>query len=94
MVFKAFKILWVGRREDARWRSARGKAMTPLAFAERILPRASDLWVQASLDYKQRLQVLFFPEGIAYDGNRFNRTAATRHFSTIWRRLKVLMKEW
>jgi hypothetical protein len=27
-----------------------------LAFAERVLPRASDLWVQASLDYKQRLQ--------------------------------------
>src|SRR6185503_6586026 len=48
-----------------------------LAFAERILPRASDLWVQASLDYKQRLQALFFPEGIAYDGSRFNRTAAT-----------------
>ena len=48
-----------------------------LAFAERILPRASDLWVQASLDYKQKLQQLFFPEGIAYDGNRFNRTAAT-----------------
>jgi hypothetical protein len=33
-----------------------------------------DLWVQASLDYKQRLQQLFFPEGIAFDGNRFNRT--------------------
>jgi hypothetical protein len=33
--------------------------------------------VQASLDYKQRLQSLFFPEGIAFDGNRFNRTAAT-----------------
>jgi hypothetical protein len=48
-----------------------------LAFAERVLPRASDLWVQASLDYKQRLQQLFFPEGIAYDGNRFNRTRAT-----------------
>ena len=31
----------------------------------------------ASLDYKQRLQQLFFPEGIASDGNRFNRTAAT-----------------
>jgi DNA invertase Pin-like site-specific DNA recombinase len=27
-----------------------------LAFAERILPRAADLWVQASLDYRQRLQ--------------------------------------
>ena len=48
-----------------------------LAFAERILPRASDLWVQASLDYQQRLQLSFFPEGIAFDGNRFNRTAAT-----------------
>jgi len=48
-----------------------------LAFAERILPRASDLWVPASLDYKQRLQTLFFPEGIAYNGNRFNRTAIT-----------------
>ncbi len=48
-----------------------------LAFAERILPRASDLWVQASLDYKQRLQQLFFPEGIAHDGIRFNRTAVT-----------------
>jgi hypothetical protein len=33
--------------------------------------------VQASLDYKQRLQQLFFPEGIAFDGNRFNRTAIT-----------------
>ena len=48
-----------------------------LAFAERILPRASDLWVQASLDYRQRLQALFFPEGIAHDGIRFNRTAVT-----------------
>ena len=51
-----------------------------LAFAERILPRASDLWVQASLDYKQRLQQLFFPDGIAFDGNRFNRTGATAPF--------------
>ena len=48
-----------------------------LAFAERILPRASDLWVQASLDQQQRLQQLFFPKGTAFDGNRFNRTAAT-----------------
>ena len=48
-----------------------------LAFAERVLPRAADLWVQASLDQKQRLQQLFFPEGIGFDGNRFNRTTAT-----------------
>ena len=50
-----------------------------LAFPECIRPRASDLCVQASLDYKQRLQQqqMFFPEAIAYDGNRFNRTAVT-----------------
>jgi hypothetical protein len=48
-----------------------------LAFTERILPRAPDLWVQATLDYKQRLQQLSFPEGVAFDGHRFNRTAAT-----------------
>jgi site-specific DNA recombinase len=51
-----------------------------LAFAERVLPSASDLWVQASLDQKQRLQQLFLPEGIAFDGNQFNRTATTAPF--------------
>jgi hypothetical protein len=66
-----------------------------LAFAERILPRASDLWVQASVDYKQRLQQLFFPEGIAFDGIRFNRyRPQRRHFSTTRRRPRVLMKRW
>jgi hypothetical protein len=35
------------------------------------------VWVQASLDDKQRLQLLSFPDGIAYDGNRFNRTTVT-----------------
>jgi hypothetical protein len=54
-----------------------------LAFAERILPRASDLRVQASLDDKQRLQALFFPEGIAFDGNQYNRTAATATFQLL-----------
>jgi len=37
MVFKAFEILWVGRGEDARWRSARGKAMTPLMIVVGVL---------------------------------------------------------
>ena len=48
-----------------------------LAFAERILPRASDLWVQASLNQRQRFQQLFFPDGIAFDGNRFIGTGVT-----------------
>src|SRR5437870_5179106 len=48
-----------------------------LAFAERVLPRAADLWVQALLDQRQRFQQLFFPDGIAFDGNRFVRTGVT-----------------
>ena len=35
------------------------------------------LAIRITVSYKQRLQLLFFPEGIAYDGNRFNRTAVT-----------------
>ena len=49
------------------------------AFAERVLPRAADLWVQASLEQRQRFQQLFFPDGIAFDGNGVVRTAAYGH---------------
>jgi DNA invertase Pin-like site-specific DNA recombinase len=48
-----------------------------LAFAERVLPRASDLWVQASLERRQRFQQLFFPDGIAFDGKGFVGTRVT-----------------
>ena len=48
-----------------------------LAFAERILPRSADMWVQASLDQKQKLQTLLFPDGIELNGIRFNRTGVT-----------------
>ncbi len=52
-------------------------AGAPWRFAERVPLRAADLWVQASLDQRQRLQQLFCPEGIAFDGNGFVRTAVT-----------------
>ncbi|HMF99465.1 MAG TPA: hypothetical protein VKE96_34430 [Vicinamibacterales bacterium] len=50
-----------------------------LAFAERVLPSAPNLWVRSSLAQKQRLQHVFFPDGIRFDGkkacwNRRNRT--------------------
>ena len=35
--------------------------------------------MQASLNQKQRLQQLFFTDGIAFDGKRFIRTAVTTH---------------
>jgi len=48
-----------------------------LAFAERVLPRAADLWVQASLEQRQRFQQLFVPDGIAFDGKGFVGTGVT-----------------
>jgi len=48
-----------------------------LAFAEEVLPSASKLWTHASLDQRQRLQQVFFPEGIRYGRDGFNRTAVT-----------------
>jgi hypothetical protein len=48
-----------------------------LAFAERVLPSASNLWVQSSLNQKQRLQQLFFPEGVRFDGKKLVGTGLT-----------------
>ena len=41
-----------------------------LGFAERVLPSASNLWVQSSLAQKQRLQQVFFPDGVRFDGKK------------------------
>jgi len=48
-----------------------------VAFAERVLPSASNLWVQSSLNQKQRLQQLFFPDGMRFDGKRIVGTGTT-----------------
>jgi hypothetical protein len=45
--------------------------------------------VQASLDQRHRFEQLFFPEGIAFDGNRFVRTAATAPASSYLREIET-----
>ena len=47
-----------------------------LAFAEHLLTNAARLWMEASLEQKQRLQHVFFPEGLRFDGQEFG-TAVT-----------------
>jgi hypothetical protein len=51
-----------------------------LAFAEEVLPSAAHLWTHASLDQRQRLQQVFFAEGIGCLGNQLNRTTVTTPF--------------
>src|SRR6478672_7814569 len=39
--------------------------------------RSAALWVQSSLEQRQRFQQLFFPDGIPFDGKGFVRTGVT-----------------
>ncbi len=65
-----------------------------LAFAERVLPRAADLWVQASLDQRQRFQQLFFPDGIAFDGRALLEPPQPLRRSTTCSRCRLGLKVW
>jgi hypothetical protein len=51
--------------------------------------RAADLWVQASLEQRQRFQQLFFPDGISFDGNGFVGTAATAPAFSYLREIRI-----
>ena len=53
------------------------KGGSPGVRRTRVVPRAADLWVPASLEQRQRFQQPFFPDGIAFDGNRFVCTGVT-----------------
>jgi hypothetical protein len=48
-----------------------------LVFAERVLPSVLNLWIQSSLDQKERLQQAFFPDGIRFDGTKLVGTGTT-----------------
>jgi hypothetical protein len=50
-----------------------------LAFAEHLVTHSGRLWLEAGLDQRQRLQKLFFPEGLIYEGEEF-RTPLTCPF--------------
>jgi hypothetical protein len=70
------------------------RGVFPPALAERVLPRAADVWVQASLEQRQRFQQLFFPDGISFDGNGFVGTRATAPAFSYLRAIEVQMKGW
>jgi site-specific DNA recombinase len=50
-----------------------------LEFAERLVSDPAQLWIEASLDQKQRLQAVFFPEGVTFTNQGFG-TGATNSF--------------
>ena len=65
-----------------------------LAFAECVLPSASKLWVQSSLAQKQRLQQVFFPDGVRFDGKRLVGTGTTLPVFNYLSPISTRKKNW
>jgi hypothetical protein len=55
-------------------------------FAERLVERPKLLWLESSLEQKQRLQQVFFPDGVTYTRDGFG-TAASSSFFNVFREL-------
>ncbi len=54
-----------------------------LSFAEHLVSNASRLWIQAGLDQRQRLQKVFFPEGVTFDGKEFRTPLTCPYFNNF-----------
>jgi len=42
-----------------------------LTFAEKIITSPARLWLESSVDQRQRLQQTFFPNGLTFNGDEF-----------------------
>ncbi len=54
-----------------------------LAFAERLVERPKELWLQSSLEQKQRLQRVFFLDGLTFTNDGFGTVASNSFFSVL-----------
>ncbi len=58
-----------------------------LQFADRIILRPARLWVESSLEQKQRLQKTLFPGGVEFDGKQFGTVSTPLFFNLLERDL-------
>jgi hypothetical protein len=54
-----------------------------LAFAEKIITSPARLWLESSLDQRQRLQQTYFPTGLTFDGQGFGTPASYSFFDLL-----------
>jgi DNA invertase Pin-like site-specific DNA recombinase len=54
-----------------------------LAFAEKIVTSPARLWLESSVDQRQRLQKTFFPEGLTFNGQEFGTPSTSSFFSVL-----------
>ncbi len=56
-----------------------------LGFAETVISNAARLWSDATLEQKQRLQAVLFPDGLRFDGKKFGTAVTCLAFSRLQR---------
>jgi site-specific DNA recombinase len=56
-----------------------------LSFSEYLLLNAARLWAEASLDRKQRLQMVLFPDGVTFGAGDFGTAETCRAFNLLER---------
>ena len=54
-----------------------------LAFAEKLVERPRQLWLESTLEQKQRLQRVFFPDGVKYTKEGFGTAVSNSFFSVL-----------
>ena len=54
-----------------------------LAFAEHLVTHSSRLWIETGLEQRQRLQALFLPEGLSFDGEEFRTPVTCPFFNNL-----------
>jgi hypothetical protein len=54
-----------------------------LDFAGRLLERPQQLWLKSSLEQKQRLQRVFFPDGVTFTSEGFGTATSNSFFSLL-----------
>ncbi len=54
-----------------------------LAFAEKLVERPRELWLESTLEQKQRLQRVFFPDGVKYTKDGFGTAVSNSFFSVL-----------
>jgi site-specific DNA recombinase len=54
-----------------------------LAFAEHLIANVGRIWLEATLDHRQRIQAAIFPEGIPFDGSAFGTATTCLAFNTF-----------
>ena len=54
-----------------------------LAFARKIVTSPARLWLESSIDQRQKLQLTFFPDGLTFDREKFGTPASSLFFSLL-----------